>query len=111
MNKPMTAKELIEYVGIGGRYRGQRYLAVCTELVLEDENRLLRVTKWLYPIAAEKCGTNPVNLHGAMRTAIRACWNSSGRLRMEAMIGYSLDFCPAPNEFIDLIATIIRRGE
>ena len=106
----MKAKEFIQYLGIPGRYYGQRYLIRCVELVLEDENRLLKVTKLLYPAVADEFGATSAQVQKDIRTVISVFWDGPGRKRLEELIGYELAWKPAPNEMIDLLATYIQRS-
>lgn len=106
----MKAKEFIQYLGIPGRYYGQRYLIRCVELVLEDENRLLKVTKLLYPAVADEFGATSAQVQKDIRTVISVFWDGPGRKRLEELIGYELAWKPAPNEMIDLLATCIQRS-
>ena len=50
---------VIRSLGISGTHLGYYYLNTCLMLILEDENRLLMVSKLLYPLVAEIHSTTP----------------------------------------------------
>lgn len=95
--------ELPLSLGIHGTYKGYRYLIYALELSLEDEDRLLFVTKNLYPIIAERYHTTIECVDRNLRTVIAHCWKSKNRALLEQISSYPLKDCPTVTEFLDIL--------
>ena len=50
--------DLLYQLGISANYKGFLHTAYAVSLCVEQQDRLLLVTKWLYPDVARKYGTN-----------------------------------------------------
>ena len=55
---------------LSGTYRGFRQLAIAVEFVLEDENRLLSVTREIYRPVALRCGCRIETIERNIRTLL-----------------------------------------
>lgn len=70
--------DLLYQLGISANYKGFLHTAYAVSLCVEQQDRLLLVTKWLYPDVARKYGTNCeifelyLLLPGS---TISPCWN------------------------------------
>lgn len=66
--------DLLRSMGLTRTYVGYRYLIRALELIREDPERLELVTKRIYPDVARTFAAKPSNVDGALRTAVRVCW-------------------------------------
>ncbi len=102
---------LMRSLGISGTHLGYYYLHTAVELVLEDRERLLMISKLLYPKIAAIHNTTPACVERNLRTVITACWNRGDRERLYQVAGCRLQHKPTNGEFIDLLACYIRKEE
>lgn len=85
-------------------YLGAHYLAYAELLVLEDQNRLTMVTKWLYPEIAAYYQTSWKAVERDIRTAIAVCWEQDGGAQFRRMTGQKLCQKPSPTGMIETLA-------
>lgn len=85
-------------------YLGAHYLAYAEFLVLEDQNRLTMVTKWLYPEVAARYHTSWKAVERNIRTVITICWEQDAGACLETLTGLPLPDKPSPTGFIQLLA-------
>ena len=100
--------ELLYQLGVTANYRGFRYIVTAVELILEDPQRLLAVTKDLYPDVAKRCKTTSSGVERNIRTAIRAAWSHNPQLVMELM-RYPLSSPPTTSQMLACLAARIDR--
>ncbi len=102
---------LLHRLGIGVRYVGFRYMAVCIDLAAVEPDRLLNVSKRLYPEVARRCGLDdPMQIERNLRTVIRTCWDYGNRPLLSLLAGYNVIEKPSCVEFIDILSGYIRRN-
>ena len=101
----------LRQLGITAKYRGYRYLALAVSLALEEEDRLLSVTKNLYPKIAEACDTTWHCVERDLRTVIQNCWNSTDHTVLEMMAGRRLTERPSTVSFIEILVGYFSRGD
>ncbi len=99
---------LIRSLGISGTYLGYYYLCTAVALVLEDHDRLLMISKILYPKIALIHKTTPACVERDIRTVINLCWNRGDRERLCQVAGFRLQRKPTNGEFIDLLAAYLQ---
>ncbi len=95
--------ELPLALGIHATYKGYHFLVMALELTLEDDDRLLYVTKNLYPTIAHHYHTTIECIDRNLRTVIRKCWNSQQRGLLQSIASYPLTSCPTVTQFIDIL--------
>ncbi|WP_343208119.1 sporulation initiation factor Spo0A C-terminal domain-containing protein [Anaerolentibacter hominis] len=100
---------LIRKLGIPATYRGYHFLAYSISLALEDENRLLFITKCLYPDVAKHFKTTVPCVERNLRTVIEVCWFRGNRTFLEQIAGYPLKTKPSTGEFIDILASYLQK--
>ena len=61
--------DLLYQLGISANYKGFLHTAYAVSLCVEQQDRLLLVTKWLYPDVARKYGTNWKAVERNIRTS------------------------------------------
>ena len=71
--------DLLYQLGISANYKGFLHTAYAVSLCVEQQDRLLLVTKWLYPDVARKYGTNWNEIFELYLllpgSTISPCWN------------------------------------
>ena len=91
-------------LNIPPNYLGAHYLAYAELLVLEDQNRLTMVTKWLYPEVAARYHTSWQAVERNIRTVISICWEQDSGARLNQIIGCHFTGKPSPTRLIQLLA-------
>lgn len=91
--------EQLLLLGVSARYVGCRYAACAVKLCTETPDRLLLVTKWLYPDVARRFQTNWTAVERDLRTVSRTAWKHNRPL-LEDMIHRPL---PAPPTVTELL--------
>ena len=95
---------------VPGTLHGLRYLTVAIEIVTEQPQLINDLTKVLYPMVAEECGSRADRVERSMRTAIGRCWERGDHEARNEIAGYHLIERPTSGEFIDFVASYIRTG-
>lgn len=109
MDKPMDAERLLRGLGVTGKLVGFRYTMFMVEQVLEDTNRILLITKRLYPDTGRHFGVSAISVERAVRILIRTCWERNDHSFLEHIAGTTLEHIPSNSEFIDMLAGYLRR--
>lgn len=99
---------ILRTLGIKSCYRGYGYAVECIALAVEDEDRLLGITKNLYPLVARVFGTSTECIIRNLRTVIQIFWMRGNRTYFAALAGFAPEEKPTPGEFIDAIAGYVR---
>lgn len=100
--------QLILALGIKRTYKGYYHLATAIQLVLDNEDRLLYINKWLYNDVAKLHDTTSFCIERNIRTVNFYCWNKGNRKLLCKLAGYHLDSKPSNAELIDIIAQFIK---
>lgn len=95
----MEIYELLRQMGGSANYRGFYFAAYGVWLGMREPERLLMVTKRLYPEIAEKYGTSWNAVERNIRTVIGVMWETS-REGMSRIAGYELKEKPYPARFL-----------
>jgi hypothetical protein len=69
--------DLLYRLGVTANYTGFFHMAYAISLCIEQPNRLLLVTKWLYPEVAKQYGTNWKAVERNIRTAGCIIWREN----------------------------------
>ena len=96
-------QKLIRSLGIGGTYRGYRYLVSAISLRMKDEDYLLGISKLLYPQIARAYDTSVSSVERDLRTVINVCWERGNRQLLEEISLYPLMNRPTTGEFLDIL--------
>ena len=93
-------------IGIPAHIKGYQFLRCGVKMVIEQPDRINRITKELYPSIARQFGTTASKVERAMRHAIEVAW-TRGRLdTVNQMYGYKVfqkDDKPTNGEFISCV--------
>lgn len=101
--------DLLHRLGITANHRGYFYTAYAVCLVEKQPERLLLVTKWLYPDVARKYGTTWQCVERNIRTVIALAWERKPSV-LTALAGYSLERKPSASQFLGiLLGALVRK--
>lgn len=100
---------LVRRLGINATYIGYYYLSFALHMVVEDENRLLLISKTVYLDIAAHFHTTPNCVERNLRTVISNCWNRGNRRLLNEIAGCELKKKPTNAEFIDMVSCYIKR--
>ena len=95
--------DLLYRLGITANYTGFFHSAYAVCLVLEQPERLLLVTKWLYPEVARHYATTPGRVERNIRTAAAAAWERNPQLLSE-LAGCELARKPTNAQFLAILS-------
>lgn len=93
---------LILRLGITANYRGYEYLIEGIELAVTDAEKLLYITKEIYPELARRHHSTPGRVERNIRTVIEAVWKRGPELFQE-VIGCPFSGKPSVSQLIGRI--------
>ena len=97
-------QEDLEKLGITPDYSGYKQCLRSVELAVEDEDRLLNVSKRLYPEVAESLDCKTARIERNIRTIIFHAWKIAPRYLNE-IARFPLDVPPSVTEFLSILTT------
>ncbi len=97
-------------LGITKRYHGYTQIICAIELALENENRLMDVTKQIYWVVADACACSRSCVERNIRTISHVAWKTNPA-RLKEIAGYPLTASPASSEFISIMVAHLQRIE
>ena len=84
--------DLLYSLGVTANYKGFLHTTYAVSLCMERQDRLLLVTKWLYPDVARRYGTNWKAVERNIRTVSRIAWIRN-RVLLESLARGNPKFC------------------
>lgn len=93
---------LLYQLGVSANYKGFFHAAHAVTLCMQQQERLLLVTKWLYPDVARHYGTSWKAVERNIRTVSAIAWERNRPL-LETLAQRHLERCPCPAEFLALL--------
>lgn len=99
---------LLYRLGLTANYKGYFYVSCAIALCIEKEERLLLVTKWLYPEVAKRYGTNWKAVERSIRTASYIMWREN-RALLEELAGRRLEGQPRTAQLLSILAAVVKR--
>lgn len=99
----MNYSETLKKLGITPNYIGFRQTVLAIEFAHECPERLLLVTKCLYPVVAKEYGTSWKAVERNIRSVITIAWERNPAL-LEYLAGYPLADKPKAAQFIAMLA-------
>ena len=102
--------DLLHQLGVSANYKGFFHAAHAVILCMQQKERLLLVTKWLYPDVARHYGTNWRAVERNIRTASAIAWERNRPL-LEALAQRHLERCPCSTEFLALLFYAVQHKE
>ena len=101
---------LLRRLGIGSNYYGFQITTTAVDLVMNDFDKLLFVTKELYPDVAEKCNCSVYSVERNIRTVARVAWQRNPELLIN-LAQYPMSVPPSASQFIDILAAYLSRND
>ena len=95
--------DILYQLGFSADYTGFFYTSYAVWLSAREPERLLLVTKWLYPDVAKHYGTNWTAVERNIRTVASVAWGNNPRL-LSKLAGYTLTEKPTASQFISILA-------
>lgn len=86
------------------------YTAHALYLALEDPDRLLYVTKWLYADVARLYGTNWKTVERSIREGLRIVWDRN-RQGLWDVAGYDLPYRPTASHYLTILVEYLNKKE
>lgn len=93
----------IRKMGITAKYKGYHYVAEAVQVLMDNPDSSVRITKDVYPILARKFRVSPENIEHNIRTVVAVCWNNN-KTALDHVAGYELLYKPTNSDFIDMLA-------
>lgn len=97
------ARNILRLLGLSANYQGFYQLSDAVVLAQEDPERLLWVTKCIYPDIAKRRRTTPAAVERNLRTAVRIIWENHTSLLWE-VLGERPEKRPPTARFIACLA-------
>ena len=99
---------LLHRLGVTANYTGFFHTAYAISLCAKQPDRLLMVTKWLYPEVAKQYGTNWKAVERNIRTVIAIVWDKN-RVLLEQLACGPLDEKPKTAQFLAILSASVLR--
>ena len=108
MEHTRIIQDTLRELGAGRKRVTQRRTVVAIQLALEDEDRLLHVTKDIYCAVAEIFGCKWTTVERSIRLVVKRIWsdNAEGLIHMA---GYPLSEAPTAPDFVEILSHYIRK--
>ena len=100
------AHEVLRQLGLSANYRGFYQMACALRLAQKEPERLLLVTKYMYPDVAKQCRTTPAAVERTLRTAVRVICESVSPLLWE-IVGGGAGERPCTARFLALLTAYL----
>ena len=94
--------DLLYFLGLRATRTYFFHTSFAVFLSVKNRERLLLVTKWLYPDVARHYATNWNAVERNIRTAITAVWREN-REGLSELAGYTLQKKPTPSQFLTIL--------
>lgn len=94
--------DLLYQLGVTGNYMGFFQTAHAVYLAARQPERLVLVTKWLYPEVARHYGTTWTCVERNIRSVACIAWNSH-RVSLERLAGQTLPRRPTTSAFLAML--------
>ena len=99
-------RELMERLGITLNYKGFYYAVYAVRLAAEKPERLLLVTKWLYPEVARYYETTVNAVERDIRTVVGIIWREN-RKALEEIFRCRITAKPTVSQFLAMITSYL----
>lgn len=94
----------LRQLGVTPNYCGYRYATLGVWLSVREPERLLLVTKWLYPEVAAFYHTTWGAVERSIRTVINVAWRQNPELLCQ-LANHKLSQKPCPGQFLSILST------
>ena len=93
-------------LGVSAETTSFFHTAYAIRLATEDPQKLLLVTKWLYPEVARHYHTNWHAVERNIRTVVRLAWTRRPE-HLESLAGKPLITRPTPSQFLSIVSNTL----
>jgi two-component system response regulator (stage 0 sporulation protein A) len=101
-------EKILRKLGVGSNYSGYRATIIAVKRVVSEPDRILYVTKELYPEVAHQCGCSIYSVERNIRTASHVAWRRNRELLVK-IAQYPMSAPPSASQFIDILAAYMTR--
>lgn len=111
MDREKLVTSRLLQLGVPAHIKGYTYLRKAILMVIEDEEAINSITKYLYPSIAKSYKTTASRVERAIRHAIEVAWDRGNPEYLDNVFGYTISSNkgkPTNSEFIALIGDNIR---
>ena len=102
---------LLNRLSISPSIKGYYYIRNAVEMVLEDPEAIIGITKRMYPDVAKEYKTTSSKVERAIRHAIESSWKKGSGKTYSEIVGYHCGEKPTNGQFIATLAEYIRLNE
>lgn len=106
---PAKAYDLLHRLGVTPNYTGFFHVAYAVLLCAQQPDRLLLVTKWLYPEVAKRYGTNWKAVERNIRTVSAVIWRENRPL-LEELACRHLEQKPPNAQLLSILVSSLDTG-
>ena len=106
MDRQMDIYDLLYRLGVTANYTGFFHIALGVQLCMERPERLLLVTKCLYPDIARRYRTSWKAVERNLRTIVTIAWETNP-LSICQIAGYALNTKPTVSQFLSIITNYL----
>lgn len=100
---------VLQQLGITANYTGFFHASYSVLLAMENPQRLLLITKWLYPEVAKRYHTTAGAVERNIRTITLRAWRLNREV-LEQIAGCTLATKPTAAQFISILSTHLQTG-
>lgn len=98
---------ILRLLGVNGTYQGFPYTVDAILLAIQNRDRLIHITKDIYPDVAVKYHTHWKCVEKNIRTLVEAIWKYGDRAMLEEIGGEVMEERPKNTRFIEMISDYI----
>lgn len=107
---PLDAERLLRLLGVSGKLSGFYFAVYMLERVQEKPEYVLLITKRLYRQTAQHFNTTTNCVERNLRTLVQACWRQPDHSMLDQIAGYPLSQPPTNTQFLDMLASYLRKS-
>lgn len=104
----MQIRQLMHRLGITANYTGYFHAAYAIMLSAQQPERLLLITKWIYPDVAKHYNTTWRSVERNIRTICKLAWETN-RPELERIAQHTLSNRPSAGVFLAILAAQVER--
>lgn len=103
----LRISKLLKQLGISPKLKGYSYIRAALEIILNDSQAILAITKKIYPAIASRYNTSPSNVERAIRHAIIILWETDSRIYYNKITQHHSDLKPTNGQFLAQLAEFL----
>lgn len=103
----VVIQDLLYHIGITAKYNGFFYTSSALNLTVRQPERLLLITKWLYPDVGKLCHTDWRNVERGIRASVNIAWELRPA-QLAAISDEALTAKPGNTQFLSILTAYLR---